>query len=249
MKIEVHNKKEFKNLSFIGALPGIGNVGKLAIDYMIEKLNAKKIQTLTFPDTLNSVIVTKSNTLALPTVEIYHKKIKGKNIILLTGELNTEDKVEIKNVLQHTMSFLSKNNCQKIITIAGIGMEHVPENPEIYVTGNTKTFYKNFKLPKTVKKNASELVRNINGFSGILPTLAKSEKIHSCCLLTETYNSPFFLGYKSAKEIIKVLSKQFDFKICFKKLDQEIEAFDLLLEIGEDSSKDIDSDKELNYFN
>lgn len=248
MEIATHKKRrKYNNLSFVGALPGVGNVGKIAVEYIVKKLKATKIQTITFPDTLNSVIITKSNTLALPTVELYHKRVKGKDMLFLTGELNVDNTVEIRQVLQHCKSYLKEHNCQKIVTLAGIGMEYIPEKPEIYATVNMKSGLKNFNLPKTVKKDANKIVRNINGFSGLLPTLASD--IDSCCLLTETFNSQFFLGYKSAKEVVKVISKSFGVEVCLKELNQEIKEFDKLLDTADVEQETEEDQTNPSYFN
>ena len=42
-KIKRLGKVKIKNPILIEGLPGIGNVGKIAVDFIIENLNAKKI--------------------------------------------------------------------------------------------------------------------------------------------------------------------------------------------------------------
>ena len=52
-KIEFNGKKpQLKNPILVEGLPGIGNVGKVAVDFMVDELKAKKIaefSSYTFP--------------------------------------------------------------------------------------------------------------------------------------------------------------------------------------------------------
>lgn len=252
MEVVNHKKKiNFSKLSFIGALPGVGSVGKISIEYLIEKLKAKKFQTLQFPNSINNVIISENNTLEFPKIEIYHKRVNGSDLLFLTGDLSLENTKEIRETIGHTMSLLTKNKCQKAITLAGIALEAAPEKPDVYAATANKKFHKNFNFPKTVKKNVNNVIRSINGFSGLLPMAAHTQNISSVCLLGETFNSPFFLGLKSAREILKVLDKEFTMKLCFKDLDKEIKEFDKIFgdisNIEENEEKS--SDHQPNYFN
>lgn len=249
MEVVNHKKKiSLNNLSFIGALPGVGSVGKISIEYLIEKLKAKRFQTLQFPNSINNVIISENNTLEFPKVEIYHKKINGHNLLFLTGDLSLENTLEIRETISHTMSLLTKNKCQKAISLAGIALETAPEKPDVYAATANKKFHKNFNFPKTVKKNVNNVIRSINGFSGLLPMAAHTQNISSVCLLGETFNSPFFLGLKSAREILKVLDKEFTMKLCFKDLDKEIKEFDKLFGDVE-AVEEEKGESQPNYFN
>ena len=71
-------KPKIKDAILVEGLPGIGNVGKVAVDFLIDELKAKKIYELfshTFP---HSVFVNEENLVELPTIEIYHAKVDDK---------------------------------------------------------------------------------------------------------------------------------------------------------------------------
>ena len=57
----------------IEGLPGIGNVGKVAADFIIDEIKAKKIFELFSYDMPNSVFVNEKNLVELPVIEIYYK--------------------------------------------------------------------------------------------------------------------------------------------------------------------------------
>ena len=71
----------------IEGLPGIGNVGKIAVDFMIDELKPTLIYTIhsdTFP---HSVYVNDLNLIELPSVALFHKKV-GKNDFIFLAELD-----------------------------------------------------------------------------------------------------------------------------------------------------------------
>jgi len=70
---QIGEKPKLDKVVFIEGLPGIGNVGKVAVDFIIDTLKAKKLYELfsyTFP---HSVFVNEKNLVELPTIEIYYR--------------------------------------------------------------------------------------------------------------------------------------------------------------------------------
>ncbi len=78
----------------IEGLPGIGNVGKIAVDFLIDELKAKKlfeITSYTFP---HSVFVNEDNLVELPVVEVFYRQFSNKrDVLLLGGDVQPIDEV------------------------------------------------------------------------------------------------------------------------------------------------------------
>ena len=74
------------NPLFIEGLPGIGNVGKVAIDFVIDELKAEKVYEITSSSFPHSVFVAEDNLVELPTIEIFRKRTKGRDILLTTQD-------------------------------------------------------------------------------------------------------------------------------------------------------------------
>ena len=90
-EIKEFSKPELKNPILIEGLPGIGNVGKIAVDFMIDNLKAKKfidIYSKAFP---NSVFVNEKNLVHLPRISLYYKRLKNKDVIFLAGDVQPLD--------------------------------------------------------------------------------------------------------------------------------------------------------------
>jgi len=95
-KIEQIGKKpKLNDPILIEGLPGIGNVGKVAVDFLIDELKAKKLYEITSHSFPHSVFVNENNLVELPRIEIFYKKFDGKkrDLMLLGGDVQPTDEV------------------------------------------------------------------------------------------------------------------------------------------------------------
>lgn len=232
---------KIKNPVFIEGLPGIGNVGKVAIDFIIDETKAKKIFEISSYNMPHSVFVNEDNLVELPKIEIYHKKIKGKDLLLLTGDVQPIDERSCYEFCDDILDLIQKYKTKEIITLGGIGLHKVPNSPSVFCTGNSRRLIKKYKNGSSLKNKVYGVVGPIVGVSGLLLGLAEKRKMDAISLLAETYGHPLYLGVKGAKEILKVLNKKLELNINLKDLDKEIKELetDLLTKSTVKSSKKI----------
>jgi len=208
----------------IEGLPGIGNVGKVAVDFLIEELKAKKLCSF-FSYTLpHSVFVNESNLIELPTIELFYKK-RGNgrpDLLILTGDVQPIEEVSSYDFCDTLLNLLEQLGIASIVTLGGIGLPSVPKNPNIYCTGNSKKAVDDFRKNANVKTELYGIVGPIIGVSGILLGLAGMRKIPAVALLAETVGNPLYLGVKGAREIVKALDSRLMIGVNMKGLDKEI---------------------------
>jgi len=223
-KIDIIGKKpKLKNPILIEGLPGIGNVGKVAIDFMIEELKAVPLYDLfsyTFP---HSVFVKENNLVELPSIKIYYKKTKKKDFLLLAGDVQPIDEVSSYEFSEKVIDIAQQYHCKEIITLGGIGLQDIPKKPKVYCTGNTRTIINRYKKDTAINDKLYGVVGPIVGISGLLLGLSTKRKIEAISFLSETYGHPLYLGIKGAREILKILNKKLDLNIDIRKLSKEID--------------------------
>lgn len=240
-KIDKVSNEKITNPVLIEGLPGIGNVGKIAMDFIIEKLKAKKAFEITSYKFPHCVFINEENLIELPSIEIYHKKVKNNSLLFLVGDVQPMDEYACYEFCDKVLDVFQKVKGKEIITIGGIAIEKMPKNPKVYCTGNTKTIIKKYKN-KYVIGNLNEIVGPIIGVSGVLAGLAGRRNIPAVALLAETYGHPNYLGIKSAKEILKIINKQFSLKLNVDHLEEEVKE-DIEKEIKKTVVKDDFNDK------
>lgn len=213
-----------KNPLFIEGLPGIGNVGKVAIDFLIDELKATKIFEITSSSFPHSVFVNEKNLVELPTIEIYHKKMKGRDLLLMGGDVQPIDEAGCYHFSNDVLDLLERRGVKEIITLGGIGLSEIPKKPKVYMTANTAkstSLYKK-ELKGIVESSLYGVVGPIVGVSGLLVGLASQRKMNAVCLLAETYGHPMYLGIKGARELLRALDVKLNLKLNVRKLEREI---------------------------
>ena len=238
-------KPKLNNPILIEGLPGIGNVGKVAADFIIDEINAKPLFNVFSHDIPNSVFVNEQNLVELPTIEIYFKKFndpKKQDILILTGDVQPTEERSSYTFSESILNISHEYHVTEIITLGGIGLAEVPKKPQIFCTGNSKEIIKKYKKISSVNEKLYGIVGPIIGVTGLLVGLAEKQNIPAICLLAETLGHPAYLGIKGARELVKVLDKRLKLKIKISELDKEIEELEAELinktqELGKLSKK------------
>jgi uncharacterized protein (TIGR00162 family) len=203
----------------IEGMPGIGNVGKIAVDFLIEELKTKKIYEMHSYSLPHSVFVNENNLVEMPKIEMYHLKFKKKDFLFLSGDVQPADE-SCYEFTEAVVELCRKYKCKDIITIGGIGLMDIPKKPKVYCTGNSKKAVEKYK-DKSINTSLYGVVGPIIGVSGLLLGMADKD-MDAVAFLAETYGHPMYLGVKGAKEVLRILDKEFGFGIKLAKLDKEI---------------------------
>lgn len=213
----------------IEGLPGMGNVGKVVVDFLIDDLKAVKLYDVfsySFPHT---VFVNENDLVELPTIEIYYKKFnsaKKNDLLLIAGDIQPIDEESSYLFCEKVLSLFEKLKGKEIITIGGIGLQDVPKTPKVYCTGNSKEIVAKYVKGTKATDQIYGVVGPIIGVSGLLVGLAEKRKIKGIAMLAETIGHPMYLGVKGAREIMKILQQKLGLKIHLNELDKEIKGLE-----------------------
>lgn len=212
--------KSIKKPILIEGLPGIGNVGKIAIDFIIENKKAKKIYDLFSYDFPHSVFIRDDNLVELPKLEIYHLKHKNQDLLFLAGDVQPMSERSSYEFCETVLDIFYELDGKEVVTTGGIGLGKVPQKPRVFCTANDKKIIKAFKdkNPKLNDKTYG-VVGPLIGATGLLVGMSKKPAI---ALLAETFAHPMYLGMAGARGILEILNSYFDFKLDLKNIDKEI---------------------------
>ncbi len=221
--IKLGKVPKITNPIMIEGLPGIGNVGKVAVDFLIEETNAKKIFELNSYSMPSSVFVNENNLVELPAISVYFKRTaSGKDILFVGGDAQPIDEVSSYEFSEALLDLLKSFSGRDVVTLGGIGLPSVPKNPRVYCTGTSKEFVESYMKGTPIQPKLYGVVGPIMGVSGLLIGLAKRKNMNGASLLAETFGHPMYLGIRGAREIVSILDKKLSLGINLKQLDKEI---------------------------
>ncbi len=205
------------NPILIEGLPGLGLVGKIALRYMIKQLKPKKVAYLYSPHFPYFVLVNKKgNVRLLRGVFYYYKNPNGNDLILFTGDSQSQTIEGQYEIADQILAFSEKHNVKTIATIGGYRMEP-KEKPKVFIAATSKEI-----LDKALQAGAllSSSGSPIVGTAGLILGLAKFKKIEALCLLGETRG--YLPDPLSAKSVLEVLKSTFNFDLDLTGLNEEI---------------------------
>jgi uncharacterized protein (TIGR00162 family) len=205
------------NPILIEGLPGLGLVGKIALRYLIKQLKAKKVAYLYSPHFPYFVLVNKKgNVRLLRGAFYYYQNPKGNDIILFTGDSQSQTIEGQYEIADRMLDFSEKQGVKTIATIGGYRMEPI-EKPKVFIAATSHDILsKALQAGATLSTSGSPIV----GTAGLILGLAKFKKIDALCLLGETRG--YLPDPLAAKSVLEVLKSTFNFDLDLAGLNEEI---------------------------
>ncbi|MFH0978405.1 MAG: PAC2 family protein [Candidatus Woesearchaeota archaeon] len=212
---------KLKNPILIEGLPGIANVGKVAVDFIVDKLGTTRLFSFSSHRFPHSVFVNEKNLVELPSIELHYKKHNSQDLLFLVGDIQPIDEESCYEFCEMILDLFKELGGKELITLGGIGLGDIPKKPKVYCTATSRDVIK--KYGTGMDNNLYGVVGPIMGVTGLLIGLAPKKKISGIAMLAETYGHPMYIGVKGAREILKILKARFKLKLKLEELDKEIE--------------------------
>ncbi len=223
VKKNFSKKPKLKNPIIIAGLPGIGNIGKICTDFIVEELNSKKLYEIYSSSFPHSVFINEEGIVNLPKVELHYIKRKPRDILVLSGDIQPLKEKESYDFAEKIISLCSEFKCKEAITLGGIGLPSSPQKKRIFITGTDKKIIKKYKKSSKEIKTKGNSAATILGIAGLLLGIGKLKNWKGISLLIETFADPYRLGLEEAKNLMKILEKTLNLGIDLKKLGNEVE--------------------------
>lgn len=224
-KIKITKKINPKKTILLVGLPGIGLVGKIAIDYLIKQTKATKIGEI-YSDSFPPSIQTRNSIIKMINDEIYYLKTEENDFLFIAGPVQPTLDFKVGSSQEHyefaetIIEKLKDYNISEIYTLAGIniGDERIEKKPEIIVAGTNKKI-----IEETTKYGAKQDKKEglISGIAGLLIGIGKMNGIEGACLMGETNSRLVYGDHGAAKKVLDLIIKKFNLKIDMKGIDKE----------------------------
>ena len=218
---------ELKKPILIEGLPGIGNVGKIAADFLCEKIGAERFATIYSESFPPQVMLDNDCVIHMACNELwYAKDVNGKDIIFLRGNYQgstPEGQYLICDDLMRDV-FL-RMDVSYIYTLGGYGTGQMVETPRVLGAVSDITLKQELE-EKGVVFSSGEPAAGIVGASALLVAFGQIHNIPAACLMGET--SGYFVDHKAAVSMLQVLESILGISIDKSDLDIKSQQIDEL---------------------
>ncbi|RLF48352.1 MAG: proteasome assembly chaperone family protein, partial [Thermoplasmata archaeon] len=115
----------------IEGLPGVGNVGKLAAEHLIDETKAKKVIEIYSAHFPPQVLVDDAGLIKLVNNEIYHVERKDGDLLILVGDYQGTS-AEGQYMLSHKIIEIARDfGVKMIFTLGGYGVGRLVSEPRV----------------------------------------------------------------------------------------------------------------------
>ena len=212
---------KLKNPIFIEGLPGIGNVGKLAVEHLIDSIDASKFAEIYSKDFPPQVFINPDGTIELVKNELYYWKAKKKDqrdLVLLTGDYQGLSSHGQYELVEKILDIVEELGVKEMFTLGGYGLGQDIEKPKVLcATTDVQLVKKMKKYGAVFKKN--EPGGGIVGASGLILGLGKIRGLEGACFMGETPG--YLVDPKSAKAVLKILMKITNIDVNLSALEKK----------------------------
>ena len=215
-------RPKLKNPICVVGLPGIGHIGRIAVDYLVHELKAKKFAELYSPYFFPFVIVHEDKIHTLRNEFFCYKSPKGRDLILLIGDSQTYDPKGHYEVSGKIVDFVKGLGCKEVITIGGFSTGRVTEKPKVF--GVVTDASQSKELAKYgLELKVSGQIGTIVGAAGLIAGIGNLRGLKAYTLLGETSGFPIVTDPNAAEAVLESLQKILGVKVDLVKLKEKVE--------------------------
>jgi len=244
-EIEHTAEPDLQEPVFVEGLPGVGHVGKLAAEHLVEELDSelvRRVYSTHFPPQVS----VEDGLTHLACAEVHTVDADGTELLVLTGDHQAQDNVGHYGLADTLLDVVESFDAGPVYALGGIPTGELIE--EYDVIGATTTGDHRDELEEVgVEFRDNEPAGGIVGISGLLLGLGERRGVPAACLMGET--SGYLVDPKSAKAVLEVLEEVVGFEVDFESLDERADEMeDVVRKIQEmEQGTPTPSDENLRY--
>ncbi|MFB6266467.1 MAG: proteasome assembly chaperone family protein [Halodesulfurarchaeum sp.] len=215
----------------IEGLPGVGLVGKLAVDHLVSELESEPVRRIYAEHLPPAVSVDEEGTATLTSLTLHAVDAGEQDLLVLTGEGQAQSEIGQYRLADAVVDLAAEFEASAIVTLGGYGTgEQIDEYAVVGAVPDADTPLKMRLADAGVSFGAADAPGSIVGMSGLLVGLGDRRGFETAGLLGVTPG--FHVDPASARAVLEVLQDAFGFDVSLDTLsDQAAEVQQLLEQI------------------
>ncbi|MCL4438241.1 MAG: proteasome assembly chaperone family protein [Candidatus Thermoplasmatota archaeon] len=246
--IRQYKKPKLSSPVLIGGLPGIGNVGKIAADYLIDKFKMEKLADMFSQYFPPQVFIDEEGVARLVRNSIYYKKFRGKqDLLVLVGDFQGTTQEGQYEVSYAILEMLKQFGLSGVYTLGGYSTGKIVDEPRVLGAVTDPAMIEKLKESGVVFPKG-EPGGGIVGSAGVILGMSSEMfSIGGACLMGET--SGYFADPKGAREVVKVLKNLLNLDINLEDLDERTKQIEQITgRMQEEAQTRAQPKEDLGYF-
>jgi uncharacterized protein (TIGR00162 family) len=214
--IEATEEPELQEPVLVEGLPGVGHVGKLAAEHLVEELDGELVRRV-YSTHLPPQVSVEDGLTQLACAEIHAVETDECDLLILTGDHQAQDTTGHYGLADTILDAAEQLGTERVFALGGVPTGELIEEYDVVgaVTGHPQ---REELETIGVEFREDEPAGGIVGVSGLLLGLGERRGVPAACLMGET--SGYLVDPKSAQAVLEVLQSALGFEVDFGSLEE-----------------------------
>lgn len=248
LDIETVADPELDNPVLIEGLPGVGHVGKLAAEHLLEEHESQLVRRVYSEHFPPQVSIGDDGVSELVCAEFYAVTTDEQDLLVLTGDHQAQTNAGHYRLTDTFLDVASAFGVDRVFALGGVPTGELIEEYAVLGAATTAEFVDELE-DIGVEFREDEPAGGIVGTSGLLLGLGERRDIDAACLMGET--SGYLVDPKSAQAVLEVLQERLDIDIDFASLEERADEMEdvarKIEEMESQQSASVPTDEDLRY--
>jgi hypothetical protein len=247
IEIETVAEPSLSEPVLIEGLPGVGHVGKLAAEYLLEECESELVRRVYADEFPPQVSIDDEGVAELVCAEFHAVETDGRDLLVLTGDHQAGSNEGHYHLTESFLDVATDVGVERLFALGGVPTGELIE--EYHVLGAVTDADLKAELEAAdVEFREDEPAGGIVGVSGLLLGLGGRRGLDAACLMGET--SGYLVDPKSARAVLEVLAATLEFELDYDSLEDRAEEMEEVvgkIQEMQNQSAQVPTDDDLRY--
>ncbi|MFW5900324.1 MAG: proteasome assembly chaperone family protein [Halodesulfurarchaeum sp.] len=201
---------------FVEGLPGVGHVGKLVAEHLIEETESTVLARIYSEHFPPQVGIDDTGIASLAHAELYAVPTDGRDLVVLTGDHQAGDNTGQYRLTATFLDEAERLGADRVYSLGGVPTGELIEEYSVLGAVSAPELIEDLE-EVGVQFRSEEPAGGIVGTSGLLLGLGGRRGFEAVCLMGET--SGYLVDPKSARAVLEVLQERLEFDVPVDALD------------------------------
>jgi hypothetical protein len=225
IEIEVLAEPELSDPVLIEGLPGVGHVGKLAVEHLLEEFESEIVRRV-FATEFPPQVTIDDGVADLASAEIHAIDVPAADgddeidLLVLTGDHQAQTNAGHYRLTDVYLDVAQEFGVERVFALGGVPTGELVEEPSVLGAVSHESGIESLEAAG-VEFREDEPAGGVVGVSGLLLGLGGRRGLDVGCLMGET--SGYLVDPKSAQAVLVVLEEVLGFEVAFDSLEERAE--------------------------
>jgi hypothetical protein len=224
IEIEVLADPDLSEPVLIEGLPGVGHVGKLAVEHLLEEFDSEIVRQV-FATEFPPQVTIEDGVAELASAEIHAVDVSatdgdGIDLLVLTGDHQAQTNAGHYRLTDTFLDVAAEFDVEQVFALGGVPTGELVEEPAVLGAVSDGDRIETLEAAG-VEFREDEPAGGVVGVSGLLLGLGGRRGFDVGCLMGET--SGYLVDPKSAQAVLGALEEAIGFEVGFESLEERAE--------------------------